>query len=342
MTRFNLIAFTIFACLGLSSCHHKPVATVAPPLKVKVMVAQPSQMLMSRAYSGTVEESNGASLSFSSAGTLRQIYVNEGDRVSAGQLIGVLDDANLRHAHDIAQSALNQAQDAYNRMKMLHDAQALPDMQWVEVQNTLSQAQSAEAIARKAMDDAKLYAPNSGYVAEKYVDAGMNVAPGVPVVKIVSIGDVKVNIAVPENEISGINTGAEAQITVSALGSQPYSGRVTERGVSANALSRSYDVKITVPNPDARLLPGMICDVRLANDSVQSAVVLPINTVLLDADNQNFIWTARNGKAYKKIVSVEGMNDQGIIVNPKDVDGDTIITEGLQKVSEGTRIEIIH
>lgn len=342
MTRFNLIAIAMCACLCLSSCHQKKEATVAPPLKVKAMVAEPSQMTMSRIYSGTVEESSGSSLSFSATGTIRQIYVNEGDRVAQGQLLAVLDDATLRNAHDITVSALNQAQDAYNRMKKLHDANALPDMQWVEVQNTLSQAQSAEAIARKALDDAKLYAPASGYVAQKYMDAGMNAAPGVPVVKIVSIGDVKVNISVPETEIQSITPGQEAQVTVSAVGDAPYTGVVTERGVSANSLSRAYDVKVTVPNPDAKLLPGMICDVRLRNDSTVAAVVLPINTVLLDADNQNFIWIARDGKAEKKIVTIEGLNDDGIIVDPRDVGSDSIIVEGLQKVSEGTRIEIIH
>lgn len=310
-------------------------------MKVKAMVAEPSQMLSSRTYSGTVEEANGASLSFSAAGTMKQIYVNEGDRVTKGQLLATLDDSNLRNAHAIAQSALDQAQDAYNRMKQLHDANALPDMQWVDVQNTLSQAKSTEAIARKALSDANLYASASGYVAEKYVDAGMNVAPGVPVVKIVSIGDVKINISVPENEIQNIAAGQQAQITVSALGDQAFAGQVTERGVMASPLSRNYDVKITVPNPEAQLLPGMICDVKLRSDSVTSAVVLPISTVLLDADNQNFVWVARDGKAFKKIVNVQGLEDNGIVIDPADVQGDSIIVEGLQKVSQGTRIEII-
>lgn len=341
MTRSQLIAILCCCATMLCSCSHTQKATVAPPLKVKAMIAQPSSMSMSRSYSGTIEESSGASLSFAAAGTIKQIYVNEGDKVSKGQLIASIDDSNLRHAHDIAQSTLNQAQDAYNRMKKLHEANALPDMQWVEIQNTLSQAQSAEAIAKKALSDANLYASSSGYVSEKYMDAGMNVAPGIPIVKVVSIGDVKVNISVPENEIGGIHAGQDAIVTVSAIGDQPFNGKITERGVSASALSRSYDVKITIPNSDAKLLPGMICEAKLSNDSLTEAVVLPINTVLLDANNQNFIWIAKNGRAYKKIVKVQGMNDDGIVVDPIDVQGDSIIYEGLQKVSHGTPIEII-
>lgn len=347
---FLLPALAVFALQG---CHHNPVPTDPEPVKVKVTVAQPSATAYSSEipYSGTVEESTGTTVSFATAGTLNQINVKQGDRISKGQLIGTVDDSSLRHAYDISRSTLNEAQDAYNRFKKLHDAGSLPDMRWVEVENTLSQAVSAEAIARKALGDATLTAPMSGYVSEKFADAGQVVAPGVPVVRIVEIDPVKINVSIPENEISQISVGTAADITVKALNSRHFEGTVVEKGVIANPLTRSYDVKIEVANPDMALLPGMICDVNLekapagaddeASTPATNAFTLPQDAVLVDADNQNFVWMVSCGVADKRIVGVEGITDNGVVVSSGITAGDSVITSGQQKVSRGTPIRVI-
>lgn len=204
----------IILALTVCSCSRAPKPTKAPATRVKIEAVGTALYSTGKSYSGTIEESSGTMLSFSVAGTIRQMYVGVGARVAKGQLIASLDASNLHHSYEIAVAALNQAQDAYDRMKQLHDANALPDIKWVEVQNTLSQAQNVAAIAKKGLDDANLYAPVAGYVSEKLADAGMNLAPGMPIVKVVDITPVKVSISVPENEIANIPGDTSAQISV--------------------------------------------------------------------------------------------------------------------------------
>lgn len=318
-------------------------ATPTPPIRVKTVAVAATDLSGANSLSGTVEESSGTTVSFAAAGTLQSMNVSAGDRVAKGQLIGAIDESTLRHAFDIAHTTAAEAQDVYNRMKTLHDSGSLPDMKWVEAENALRSAQSAEAIAKKALGDAKLYAPISGYVSEKFADVGQVVAPGVPVVKIVSIHPVKVKVSIPENEISKISLGAGATVTVSALGGETYHGTVSDKGVEANPLTRSYDVKIKVDNADGRLLPGMICDVMLdlpAADGGDAgkAIVLPNSAVLLDSDNQNFVWLARNGAARKQVVTVAGMADNGLIISGGIAPGDSVIVSGQQKVGNGSRV----
>lgn len=338
----GIIAFSAIMVV-LTGCGKKEVATKTEPVRVKTIAVAPADISEARSFSGTVQESSGSTISFATAGTIQRMNVQTGDRVAKGQLIATVDDSQLRHAYDISKATLDEAQDAYNRMKKLHDAGSLPDMKWVEVENALRQAKSAEAIARKALNDAALYAPMSGYVADKLADAGQVVAPGIPVVKIVTIDPVKVNISVPENEIASINEGRGSSITVSALGGAAFSGKVKEKGVSANPLTRSYDVKIEVSNPEHRLLPGMICDVVLDGESgeSQTAIVLPNGAVLLDADNRNFVWLAKDGHAHKQIVGVRGMTDSGLIIGSGVSAGDSVIVAGQQKVSENTPVVVI-
>lgn len=336
---FGMCAIVIAA----TACHRENKDTVVAPVRVKTAVVESQSVTGGRSYSGTVQESTGTALSFPVAGTVRQFNVGVGDKVAKGQLIASLDATSLRNAYDISLAALNEAEDAYSRMKQLHDAQALPDMQWVQAQNTLSQARSAAAIARKAMDDANLYASRAGYISEKMADAGMNVAPGIPVVKVVDIDPVKVSISVPENEIASLPQQARAQVTVSALSGKVFEGVLKEKGVAANPLSRSYDVKFEVRNPEADLLPGMICDVQLLSDSAMSVLTVPLDAVLLDADNRNFVWISRGGTAEKRTVDVGGMTaGTRLIVNSGLACGDSVIVSGQQKVSQGTRVVSIN
>lgn len=329
----------VLVLVSVCSCNRTPKATDTPATRVMIERVETTKQVGGRNYSGTVSESSGTVLSFSVAGTISRMHVGVGDRVAKGQLIATLDASNLEHTYQIALSTLNQAQDAYDRMKQLHDANSLPDIKWVEIENTLSQAQNAAAIAKKALKDANLYAPVSGYVSEKLADIGMNVAPGIPVVKVVDINSVKVSIPVPEDEISNITNGSAAIISVGALNGKQFSGTMAEKGVVANPLSRTYDVKYEVRNPGGELLPGMICNVTTTSDSVCDIIAVPQDAVLLDADNQNFVWLASGAKAEKRVVVVDGMTaGSRIIINSGLSVGDSIIVSGQQKVSQGTKV----
>lgn len=317
----TILLFLISACGHDSTDKDRSRAAV----RVKTLTVTNNGAEENYPYSGTVEEESGSVVSFSTAGTIRTLTVSEGDRVAKGQLIGTLDDGSLRHAYEIAQATLNQATDAYNRMKLLHESNSLPEMKWVEVQNKLSQAENAVEIARIALDDAKLYAPVAGVVAEKMASVGQTAAPGMPVVKLVDIRFVKVTISIPENEISKFSPGATATITSKASPGVVYSGKLVEKGVAANPLSRAYSVKYQVDNSEGRLLPGMICDVVTDNVSSSDGIILPVPAVLLAADNSRFVWLDSAGVAKKRVVRPGAMLPEGIMIESGLSSGEKVI-----------------
>lgn len=336
----SLGAVVMAACM--SSCgFKKEKVTAAPPVKVTVEAVGSSEAGLSRTYSGTIESGNEADMSFPVGGTIKKIYVNVGQKVTKGQVLAELDASDLIHANNIAQATLSEAQDAYNRMKKLHDANALPDIQWVDVQAKLKQAQNAAAISAKGVKDAKIYSPINGVVAEKLADDGQTAAPAIPVVKIVGVGDVKVSISVPEKEVGHLKAGRKAIVISEAASGKTFEGVLTEQGVVANPLSHTFDVKFTLPNSAGELLPGMLCDVKIEEDSNEAAVkdtriIVPVQSVLLSSDNRNFVWLAKNKKAEQRFVTTGEMLPTGIEITSGLSRGDTIITQGMQKVSSET------
>ncbi len=342
MKKNSYVFLCLWAGLVMTGCNKKQEKETINPLPVKVITVRGENWDGERDFSGTTEEMSGTSLSFSIGGTLKKILVSTGKKVHKGELIAIVDDATLRNAYNISAAALNQARDSYQRMKLLHDKGSLPEMQWVEVQSKLEQASASEKIARKDMQDCKLYAPFSGVISDKFADAGENVMPGSPIVKLVTINQIKIKIAVPENEISGINIGQTLKLIVPALNSQNFEGKIIEKGISANPLSRSYEVKAIVDNPNGKLMPGMVCQVKVGlKKKENSMLMLPTQLIQLDENNHSFIWIVKGGKAQRRFIQWEGFSDKNTIINGGLEPGDQVIVEGQQKVSENTPVHII-
>ena len=341
MKSINQIALALTAVM-LSACNAENNKGQTADEAVRVEVTQVKAATADRTsrHSGTVEEESGTLLSFAVGGTVSRVLVDEGDRVGKGQLIATLDTEQLTHNHASAQAALAQAEDAYRRMEELHGKGSLPEIKWVEAQTALQRARASEQMARKQLDDCRLYAPFNGVISKKFAEKGQNVGAGTQVVKLVAVGRMKVKISVPESEMAQISVGQKADVTIEALGGASMQATVTEKGVAADPLSRSYDVKLSLPKADRKMLPGMVADVRLDGGDTQTACILPAHIVQIDERNNEFVWLAVGGKAVKRIVTVGGFTADGVTVTGGLADGDMVITAGAQKVSEGMRVEI--
>ena len=339
-------SITLFtSCIVLlASCSGQKENTESQrePVRVETVTVSGTGLQSSRTYSGTLQEGEASNISFSAAGTIKQLRVKPGDHVSQGQIIGTLDDSSLQNAFEIANATLAQAQDAYDRMKILHDANSLPEIKWVDVQQKLVQAKNAADIARNALNDAVLRAPFSGMVAEKPADVGQLAVPGVPVVRLVKINPLKAVISIPQTEIASFREGQTASIAINDGSDTVVEGLLTEKGVAANPLSRAYDVKFTISNQSGALLPGMICNVTVEGATVKDAIVLPQSVVMLDEHNNNFVWLDSAGTARKRIVTVNALRAEGLEVTQGLLPGDKVIVKGQQKVCNGTKVQSIN
>lgn len=341
MKKIALITLVSLPIL-MTNCQVKETASdnQEVSVKVKTMRVDSSEDQRVNKYSGTVEEASETALSFPVAGTIQEMRVRLGDRVTKGQLIATIDPSTMRNSHAVAKAALEQAEDAFRRMKELHDKGSLSEIKWVEIQSKLEQARSLEEIARKNLEDCRLYAPYDGVISEKMGESGLNVMPGVPVARLVSVNQLKVKVSVPETEISNIALSWEATIQVPALNDQCFKGTVIEKGIVANPLSRSYDVKIRIDNPDKSLMPGMVVKVGLRSPEEKRSFVLPAYIVQLDENNRTFVWVNNGGKAQRRFVTCGDYTAHGVTVVSGLDAGDEVIVEGQQKVCENVMLSL--
>lgn len=332
--------------LFTAACSSKKDKEPKPPVAVSTVTVSESSSGSGHEYSGIVIEREGTALSFEVPGNIVTLRADNGDRVSRGQLLATVNPTSLRDAHNLTLSTLHQAQDAYRRFEPLHKQGVLSDIKWVEIQTKLEQAKSAEQMARTQLQRTSLTAPFAGVISERAVERGMNVMAGQKVYKLVDISRMDVRMSVPEAEVATIKEGDKARVTVSALGGQQYEAVVCEKGVEANALSHTYDIKLAVSATGGKLLPGMVCSIKMdggssATSGGTQALSVPLNAVKLDSDNRRFVWLAVGGKAKLQYVTIGDFTDNGIAITSGLHAGDRVITDGSQKVSDGMSVKIM-
>ncbi|MBR1469893.1 MAG: efflux RND transporter periplasmic adaptor subunit [Prevotella sp.] len=335
---------SIFGLLTLAvvcSCSEKKGADVKAPTRVKVEVVSTTAGASGQTYVGTVEERQSTAVSFTGMGVVKRVLVSEGQAVSRGQLIAEMDNTQARNLLSGAEAQMAQANDALQRFQMLHDNGSLPEVQWVEIQSKVAQAKSQLEVAKKNLADCRLVAPVSGIIGRKMVGAGETALPSQAVVSILDISSVKVKVAVPETEVNAIRPQTPSAIHVEAINRNYHGGRI-EKGVVADAMTHTYDVRINVANGDRKLLPGMVASVRfdaLSGPSAETSATIPVTAVQRKADGSLFVWTvSSDSTAHRTPVSIGETLGNRVSVANGIGHGQRIVIEGYQKLSEGTKV----
>ncbi len=330
----------LLAVMLICSCIGKKEQETKAPIRVKTELAQTSTSTNGQTYVGIVEEREATAVSFTSMGVVKRMLVNEGQAVSKGQVMAEMDDTQARNLLSGAEAQMAQANDALARFKMLHDAGSLPEIQWVEIQSKVALAKSQLDIAKKNLADCRLIAPVSGIVGKCHIGVGETTRPTQAVVSILDISSVKVKVSIPEAEISSIDTNTSSIIKVDAINSS-FTGGSIEKGVQADALTHTYDIRIHVANVDRNLLPGMVASVfingQLTMDNGQLSV--PVMAVQRKADGSLFVWTVDNDStAHRTPVTTGDTHGNRISITSGIEQGQHIVIEGYQKLSENTKV----
>lgn len=305
-------------------------------ISVGIMTIDPTEDIVNNTYPGYLEEGQSVDLAFKYGGTLQKINVKEGNNVNKGQALAQVSSPTLESSLRSAQATLTQAQDAYDRLKKVHDNGSLPEIKWKEMEANLEKAQAAYDLAQAMMADNVIKAPFNGTITAVNAEVGENIQPLRPIISLVNAEKLSVKISVPEDEIARVAIDSPAEVVIPALGDRHYSGMVTEKSMTASLLTHSYPVKVLIDQPDDELTPGMIGKVMLKSD-VKKGIVVPATAILINKAGK-FVWIEENGRATRRMIQIAGYSGSGVIVSEGLQNGDHVIIEGYQKVSEGMRV----
>ncbi len=339
---FLLLALSLLIGCESSDETNKMRSDKAPPT-VRVIRFGDEQQDPQLSFTGTIQENRLVPIAFQVGGRTTAVQVENGDTVGAGQILAKLDTASLADAWRMAHAKFVQAEDAYNRMKPLHDSGATTEVQWVEMTANRAQAEAMASLSRRNLEDAVLRAPVGGIVIHRNLEVGQTVAPGQPVLGLVDARYLDAVFAVAETEIGKIRPGAAVNVSFPDNDQEALPGKVGSIAVSADAVSRSYEVRVRLSNPQGLLRMGMACQGVIALDAADSDSrwVLPLQAVLENADGSRYVYVLENSTVKQRTIDVAGFLGKGLRVRKGLQPGDLVVSEGVHGLSEGITVNVM-
>lgn len=334
----------ILVCLVLiaASCTDKTNRKTAEKetVNVGVMTVAPMSAQHYDVYVGEINASGSAVISTNHSGILEVINVEQGTLVKRGDVLAEVDSKNVQASYEIAQATLRQAEDGYERVTKVHKSGTVADVKLVEIETQLAKAVAAAKSSEESLEECRIKAPFNGTVSEVLVEQGVHLAPGAPILKLVDLSTVEITIPVPEGEIGRIKIGQKALIDVPALDMTDIEAHVELKGVTASATSHTYKCTLVPDQKQTDLYPGMVCKVRLSEVSDAMMIRIPASAVEMDSKGR-FVWVVNDGVVGRTYVTVDGYQEQGVVISSGLEPGDKVIVKGAAKVSTGMKVNSV-
>lgn len=275
------------------------------------------------------------------AGYVKDIPVDIGDAVKAGQLLAEIEVPELRadlirHRAEVAAAEVE--------VKRLHDARKKsPDL---VLPQSIDDAEARLAIAKAGMeravtllDFAQIKAPFDGVISSRMADPGAYAAEGGDsLLHLVDASKLRLQVPVIEAESALVAKGQPVEARIEALAGAIVKGAVARTGYALDEKSRTLLVEADLPNPDGKLRPGMFATARIGVERHESATVIPV-AGLVKEKTASFVFKHINGKAKKTPVKV-GFNDGVLVEVPELSETDTVLLPGTVTLTDGQEVTV--
>ncbi len=201
----------------------------------------------------------------------------------------------------------------------------------------VSTAETQVGAARKSVTDTVVYAPISGFIAERVADLGEFISPSTPNSKIATIvrtGTLRLKIDVPEQSIGKVAIGQGISLQTSAYPERNFAGTVVRMLPSLNATARTLTVEAEVSNVDGLLKPGQFATVRITQSKPENAVMVPASAVKTEGD-VNKVYVIKDGAAREALVQLGLLENDLIQIKQGVAEGDVIATGPINELFDG-------
>lgn len=285
---------------------------------------------------GTARANEQVTIASPVAERIERLYFDDGAYVRKGQLIAVLAQGQEQAALQSARATESQAQSQLERIEQLSErgfaTRAQLDVQIAT--RARARAEADDAIAR--IDDRTVRAPLSGAVSLRTISAGSIVSVGDPIATVSDLSRIKLDFAVPETALAGLRTGQVIEVRSAAYPDATFSGTIATIDPVLDASTRAVMVRAILPNPGARLKPGMLLEVSIRSAQRRGLAVPEL--AILGEGEERFVYVVdKDGKARRTRVTT-GLRDAGFIEVTGIAPGARVVTEGVIKVTDGAQV----
>lgn len=243
-----------------------------------------------------------------------------------------------------AKAALKQAESAYESAKeglklaRNNQLQAQKQTSVKTAQANLQQAQAGLQAARQQLSNARVTAPVSGKVASVTAVEGAMASMGMPLLKIVDMDPAIVEVKLPENVYPQVQVGQEVNVEVQGT---TVVGKVRSKDMAPDPATRTYLMKVEVPNADERLASGLTAKVLIPEQGTKETLLIPVAAYMESAEaGRGRVMVYKNGVVEERTVEVGRMTSEKVEILSGLVAGEQVVVRGQHLLKDGDRVEL--
>jgi membrane fusion protein (multidrug efflux system) len=350
------------ALLALGACKRGTAEADAANAKTAAMtigteniaIVTAGEVMSGPSLSGALAPEREANVRAQVGGSVLQTYADQGQRVSAGQLLARIDASGLQDAFLSARAAVTSARNSADiaqrdlaRSEKLLAAGAIAERDIeqsrrasIAANAALADARARLANAQKQVGNTNIVSPFSGVVSDRPVSAGDVVQPGTAMFTVVDPSSMRLEASIPADQLSSVRIGVPVTFTVTGYPGRSLTGQVTRINPTADPATRQVRIIASIPNTSGALVGGLFANGRLASES-KHGLIAPVSAIDTRTTTPA-VMRIRQGKVERVLVQL-GLRDDGaerIQITSGVQAGDTLLLGAAQGISAGTAVRV--
>ena len=345
----------VLAAGTLAACNQITAEPVSPARPVLVTTVHYQRLSADRSFVGTVRPRIESDLGFRVTGKVQKRLVEVGAPVVAGQPLATLDEVDLKLQAEQAEAeqraatgvlaqaaaaetrAVELKQKGWATQAQLDQAKATAD----EARARLNRAERSVDLTRNSLSYATLIADAPGVVTATLIEPGQIVASGQAAIRVARLAEKEVVVAIPETMLARARSG-EARVSVWSNPHKSYVARLRELAPSADAMTRTYLAKFSIPDADDDVQLGMTATLALSDAASAPVARLPLSALFDQGDGASlYVADTKSGAITRKRVTVKAYQSEDVLIESGVAEGAEVVVAGVQKLDPGQKVRVV-
>jgi RND family efflux transporter MFP subunit len=309
------------------------------PIEVETITVNKATLNTGNAYAGTFEANKEVKVTADIQGKITEMLVDLGSEVKKGQALIQLDNALLKLQLQAAEVTVKGLENDVNRYTILADADAIQGVQLEKATLGLEAAKIQRATLLEQLSKTTIKAPFDGVVTMKMTETGAFAAPGIPLLQLTEIQQLRFTIFVAENDIDLFKVNDSYPIVPDNNKEQILQGKIIAVGSQSNPAG-SFPVQFIVNNPILnQLKSGMFGKVQLQQTTATEGLYIPVSLIQGSEENAS-VYVVKNNKAVLQKISIKTKIQDKVLVTDGIKQGDVLVSKGFINLFDGANVKM--
>lgn len=277
------------------------------------------------------------------AGRISKIFVDEGDRVTKGQVLARVDAEIINTDKETAEANYQNALRDEARYQSSYQTGGVTQQQLDQAKLMTQNAKLRLQASQRKVSDANIKSPINGIINKRYIEVGAFVnTQGTDLFEIVDVSKLKLRVNVNESQVANLKLGDKIDIKSSVFPTEKFNGKVTFIAAKADA-TLNFPIDIEVDNNTANSLKAGMYGTAVFNFPKQAPSILIPRTAFVGSVSSNQIFVldkSNNTSKIRKVISGRILGDSVEILEGLN-EGETVITSGQINLTEGAAVSIV-